>query len=511
MKYFGFLLILFLSLTSLPAFASDNYNRIVSELCATMEKSTNSIAVVGFSYSDGRESSDGVVVAERVVTELIKLNKFPVVERKELEKVLNELKLQRTGLIDSNSSKDIGKMLGASSIIIGTLTELPENNIEMHIRVAEVETGKVLNASTVIIKKDWLDQYRKRLAEVTLEIEKNPKDEKAFYNSGLINNDLEDYDAAIANFGIAITINPTYQDAYYGRATSYSHKRNTDKALEDYNKALLLKPRDFRVYFDRGVTYFLEGDMGKAIEDFTSAISINPTIASTYYNRGQVYLVLKDYEKAISDYLKVNEIEPQWLFGEKPNKIRYSAGKNISEIWIGLLPKLMLGQAYYKNGECDKAILICDDILKSDSTSATSAYAYYFRGECHFASKKNGDKERALADLNMATKINPKFTDAYKARSFPFYMSEKATSKSNSVSDLIRSRTISDLSKVIEIAPYDAEAYQMRAMVYSFEKEYKKALSDFDMALELDPGLNERAGLGTWRNIAAAMVAAHEQ
>lgn len=512
MKYFKVLLIPFLLLTSLPAFAGDDYKRIVSELCATTEKSTNSIAVVGFSYSDGRDSKDGVVIAERVSTELVKLNKSPVVERKELEKVLNELRLQHTGLIDQNSSKDIGKMLGATSIIIGTLTELPGNSIEMHIRIVEVETGKMLKATSGILKKDWLDLYRKNLEEVTLEIEKNPKNATAFYNRGLINSDLQDYEAAIANFGLAITIDPTYQDAYYSRAVAYLYNGYIDKALEDFNKALQLKPSDSRVYFGRGIAYSYKGTLDKAIEDLTSAISINPAIALAYYKRGQFYLILGEYEKAIPDFLKANDMEPEWPYSNQPWMTRYYHNNNVSETWVELSPKHMLGQTYYKKGEYGKAILSFDETLKNDSPSKLSVYSYYFRGMSYLKVKgKEGSEVKAMADLGMAIKNDPGFFPAYMDRGFFLYMNEGAKSKPYSVSDSVKSKAISDLTKAIEIAPRNADAYHKRAMVYSFEKDYKKALSDFDMALELDPGLNERAGLGTWRNIAAVMVNSQEQ
>ena len=102
------------------------YRTITDDLLKDCTGVNKTIAVAGFSYSDGRDSRDGGVVAERITTELVKLKKFKVIERKEIEKVFEELKLQRSGAIDSDSAKDIGKMLGADWVVVGTLTELPD-------------------------------------------------------------------------------------------------------------------------------------------------------------------------------------------------------------------------------------------------------------------------------------------------------------------------------------------------------------------------------------------------
>ena len=102
------------------------YQTITSDLLKDCTGVDKKIAVAGFSYSDDRDSHDGGVVAERITTELVNAKKFKVIERKEIEKVFEELKLQRAGAIDPAFAKDIGKILGADWIVVGTLTELPD-------------------------------------------------------------------------------------------------------------------------------------------------------------------------------------------------------------------------------------------------------------------------------------------------------------------------------------------------------------------------------------------------
>jgi TolB-like protein len=164
---------------------SDVYRTLVSELLKNCEGPDKKIAVTDFNYLDERVSGDGNIVSERVTTELVELKKFKVTERKEIEKVFVELKLQRSGAIDVDSVKSIGKMLGADWIILGTLAELPGRQIEVNARLVGVESGEIINAYSAQIKKDWSDKTAKDITE-----------ENEFRE----NSDLREYDKAILKY-----------------------------------------------------------------------------------------------------------------------------------------------------------------------------------------------------------------------------------------------------------------------------------------------------------------------
>jgi len=164
--------------------AADQYSGLVSDLlkgCSGDRK----IAVANFAYEDGRASGDGEVVSARLTTELVKLKKFRVAERKEIEKVFAELKLQRSGAMDAGSVKDAGKLLGADWMVLGTLTELSSGRIEVNARLVSVESGEIINASAARVKKDWRDKPARGEAGEN-EIKKNPE--------------LDEYDKAILKY-----------------------------------------------------------------------------------------------------------------------------------------------------------------------------------------------------------------------------------------------------------------------------------------------------------------------
>jgi len=80
---------------------------------------------------------------------------FTLVERRNLQQILDELKLSLTGVIDEDSSVEIGKFLGAQWIITGDVH--PQGD-ELHIflKLMRVETGEILSITKVVIPESLL-------------------------------------------------------------------------------------------------------------------------------------------------------------------------------------------------------------------------------------------------------------------------------------------------------------------------------------------------------------------
>ena len=298
-----------------PAFAGNAYKNIVSDLVLGIENPKATVAVLDFSYTDGRNSQDGLIVSERIALQLVKSKKIAVVERKELDKVLQELKLAQTGLIDANSTAAIGKMLGADFVLLGSITEMPNNQLSLSARIVSTASGTVISAALTEVKKDWLDQYRKVLLAETKQITKNPKDSGLLYKRGCTNLDLGRYDDAIADFSLAIDADGTYAKSYLSRGMAYSRKNEYSKAIEDYSKALALNMGNAEIYFSRGSAYQSNHNSEKAIEDYSKAIALRPDFGEAYYNRGVAYKEIGQLENAQMDFVKYDSLGykiPKW-------------------------------------------------------------------------------------------------------------------------------------------------------------------------------------------------------
>lgn len=84
-----------------------------------------------------------------------------VVERMQLEKILEEQKLGLSGLIDSKSAVEVGKLLGAKYLLTGSFFVLNET-IRIIIKFVDVETGQI-DLKKIII----LDGKKENVFEMT--------------------------------------------------------------------------------------------------------------------------------------------------------------------------------------------------------------------------------------------------------------------------------------------------------------------------------------------------------
>lgn len=108
------------------------------------------IAVLDFQIQGEKlETADmGKIVAEWLITSLVKEGRFDVIERRLLEKILQEQQIGTSGLIDTQSTSKLGKILGVKIIVTGTVTKLG-GFTEVNARVINVETGSIITAEKV--------------------------------------------------------------------------------------------------------------------------------------------------------------------------------------------------------------------------------------------------------------------------------------------------------------------------------------------------------------------------
>ncbi len=92
------------------------------------------------------EKELGATLTEMLVTALIKSEKFTIMERVQLEKILNEQSLSMSGAISSNQAIEVGKLAGLEAVILGSVSQLAAS-IEADARLIDVETGKAVAAA----------------------------------------------------------------------------------------------------------------------------------------------------------------------------------------------------------------------------------------------------------------------------------------------------------------------------------------------------------------------------
>ena len=117
---------------------------------ASAEFKKTKLAVLDFQLQgEGYETSDmGKIVAEWLITALVKEGRFDVIERMLLKKVLEEQRLGVSGLIDESSASKLGRVLGAKIVITGSIMKF-QNVMEVNARIIEVESSSIIAAENV--------------------------------------------------------------------------------------------------------------------------------------------------------------------------------------------------------------------------------------------------------------------------------------------------------------------------------------------------------------------------
>lgn len=111
------------------------------------EVMTGSVAVVPFELIGLKADSTAANVSEDFTTALISQG-IKTVDRANLMKVLEELKLQDSGLVDTASAKSIGKLTGASALLLGSVSDR-DSVLVINARIVSAESGGVLAADRV--------------------------------------------------------------------------------------------------------------------------------------------------------------------------------------------------------------------------------------------------------------------------------------------------------------------------------------------------------------------------
>lgn len=127
---------------------------LTEQITAEMAKSEKFVvAVVEFSDLQGNVSDLGRLISEELITQLYSTNKFRVIERQLLNKVISEQNLSLKGLVEPRSAAKLGSVLGVEAIVTGTITDLYQT-IRINARLISAESGEIFAVASTKIEKD---------------------------------------------------------------------------------------------------------------------------------------------------------------------------------------------------------------------------------------------------------------------------------------------------------------------------------------------------------------------
>lgn len=198
---------------------------------ATPALAARTLAVLPLGKGAADTSYDGLgtALAGMLVSDLSTVEGLQLVERERLGDVLSELNLGKSGFLDPKTAQKLGKGLGSELVLTGSFSVVQERFL-MDTRLVEVETGKILKATTgagpaadfVAVEKDVVEklldglEVQLSLAErrkLLLEAPTEDLEALSQYGIGVEAADEGDNDAAKKAFEAALREDPDFAQA----------------------------------------------------------------------------------------------------------------------------------------------------------------------------------------------------------------------------------------------------------------------------------------------------------
>ena len=280
-----------------------------------------------------------------------------------------------------------------------------------------------------------------------------------------------------------------YTDRIKGNEKDYAafahrgmiHRENEElkKAFRDLNKSLRINKENAATWSNRGVIYNEMGDRQKAVNDISHAIKLNKNYARAFYNLGNVFYAAGAHDEAIKNFDKAIELRPKeaWFYINRASakhdagyideaKEDYEASikinKRISDSYIGM------SNIYLSQDNLEKAL---ENAEKAVDIQPKNAVSLNHRGWVLY---KLGKVDEAMFDLNRAINYAPRLQLAYNNRAV-------CNVALGNIDDAIE-----DYDRCVELSGGVGSPTTLsnRAAALVGKKEYKKALADFEKALE---------------------------
>lgn len=113
---------------------------------------TQRIAVFSFTSMDGSEAECGRLLAETLETELVRLmagkEDMSLVDRRSIEKIMEEIKFGNSDLADETQRLEIGRQLGATSLLCTVVCPWTAEQIRAVSKLIDAESTKIMAASS---------------------------------------------------------------------------------------------------------------------------------------------------------------------------------------------------------------------------------------------------------------------------------------------------------------------------------------------------------------------------
>jgi TolB-like protein len=143
---------------------------------SVQEANPQTIAVLDFENNSvvDKEKLDPLKkgLADMLITEMSKINSLKVVERQQIQSVVEELNLGDVALVDKDTVQKMGKLLNAKILLLGGFSNLFGDKLRIDARIVLTETGLTLKEEEEIGDLDeFLTMLKSLVKKVSNDLE----------------------------------------------------------------------------------------------------------------------------------------------------------------------------------------------------------------------------------------------------------------------------------------------------------------------------------------------------
>lgn len=236
--------------------------------------------------SQGSSIFLGTSISEILRTELIGNRDIEVVERGQLGAVAEQQKLSLSGVVETGTAVQVGKLVGAKYFILGAVSKFG-TLLVLTARLVDVETGNVM--------KSFEQISREGESGVTLATRNLAADMLAFFSG-----DTPAEGAPMDDYRY-----------YLYEALGYYNLGKYGRSIPYWEKMTKLSPKNEILRFILGGVYYQAGRYNDALLSAQQSVAWDDTSAEAHLLVGKSYFMMGDYHKATPPLDRALELNPR--------------------------------------------------------------------------------------------------------------------------------------------------------------------------------------------------------
>lgn len=125
------------------------------------KKNALKLAILPLLNENGAPTLLGSTISSQLLPQMSEPGKLILVEKSQLNRLIDEQSFQKSGLVLSDKSLEIGKLSGVDLLLLGTV-QFNDQTFLLQLRVVSLQSGEILALSEAVFDSDdtLYNQYR---------------------------------------------------------------------------------------------------------------------------------------------------------------------------------------------------------------------------------------------------------------------------------------------------------------------------------------------------------------